>query len=187
MKMVEIRTLQPEEVSSAVELKVRCWQEELAGKVEHALSFEDELGFFTAWAQSEKEHEDRRILLGAFLNGQLLGAAFGSFAEETDAENAMELNGLWVEEDHRGKGISLMLLRNLIREYRTLGRDKMVVYNHHFAPSNPYYRKLHGEVIRQEKQLDGQLLVDVFLHPLDLLDRKLSEMLMKHEEGFPKL
>ena len=58
----------------------------------------------------------------------------------------------------------------------------MVVYSHHFAPSNQYYRKLHGEMICQEKQLDGQLLVDVFLHPLNLLDRKLSEMVLKHGE-----
>ncbi|MBO1265387.1 GNAT family N-acetyltransferase [Proteiniclasticum sp. SCR006] len=180
--MMEVRPITSEELSSAIDLKVRCWQEELAGIMDHELSFAQELSFFAEWAESEKEYEDRRILLGAFQNGKLLGAAFGSFAELEDAENAMELNGLWVEEEYRGKGISLSLLKALIREYLDLGRDKMVVYSHHFAPSNQYYRKLHGEMIRQEKQLDGQLLVDVFLHPLNLLDRKLSEMVLKHGE-----
>jgi len=182
--MIEIRELRPSELSAAIRLRVDCWQEELAGKVEHELSFEEELDFFTAWAKSEKEYEDRRILLGAFENEKLLGAAFGSFAEEEDGEHAMELNGLWVEEAHRGKGISLMLMETLIQMYRVLVKNQMVAYNHHFAPSNSYYRKLHGEVVRQVEQLDGQLLVDVFLLPFAPMEKKIHEMLVKHRDKF---
>jgi GNAT superfamily N-acetyltransferase len=43
----------------------------------------------------------------------MLGAAFSSFAETYDiSENGIELNGLWVDPDHRNKGISLMLIKN---------------------------------------------------------------------------
>lgn len=182
--MIEIRELRPSELSAAIRLRVDCWQEELAGKVEHELSFEEELDFFTAWANSEKEYEDRRILLGAFENEKLLGAAFGSFAEEEDGEHAMELNSLWEEEAHRGKGISLMLMETLIQMYRVLEKNQMVAYNHHFAPSDSYYRKLHGEVVRQVEQLDGQLLVDVFLLPFAPMEKKIDEMLVKHRDKF---
>lgn len=182
--MIEARVLTTDELASAIKLKIRVWREELAGKVEHELSFEDEMEFFTRWAKSEKEHHDRRILLGAFQEGKLLGAAFGSFAEVEDAENAMELNGLWVEEDHRGKGISLVLLTVLVKAFRDLGKDQMIVYNHHFAPSNEYYRKLGGEVIRQDRQMNGKLLVDVFRIPMENLEKQLNEMLDQHRNQF---
>ena len=120
----------------------------------------------------------------AFENEKLLGAAFGSFAEEEDGEDAMELNGLWVEEAHRGRGISLMLMQTLIRMYRVLEKDQMVAYNHHFAPSNSYYRKLDGEVARQVEQLDGQLLADVFHLPFAPMEKKLREMFEKYRDNF---
>ena len=173
-----------DELKDAVDLKIRCWTEELAGVAENTLNPEDELSFYTAWAMSEKENNDRRILLGAFSGEELAGAAFGSFAEEYDGMDAMELNGLWVEDKFRGQGISLMLIKVLIDEYMSIGKQSMIVYNHHFAPSSSYYRKLHGDVIRQVKQLDGQLLVDVFLLPFDPMDKELHEMLEKHKDKF---
>jgi len=182
--MIEVRALTKNELASAIKLKIRVWQEELAGKAEHELSFEEEMEFFMRWAESEKEHHDRRILLGAFQEGKLLGGAFGSFAEVEDDENAMELNGLWVEEDHRGKGISLVLLSVLVKAFRDLGKDQMIVYNHHFAPSNEYYRKLRGKVIRQDRQMNGKLLVDVFRIPMENLDKQLSEMLDRYSDQF---
>lgn len=182
--MIEVRALTIDELATAIKLKLHCWQEELAGKVVHELSFEDEMTFYTRWAVSEKEHQDRRILLGAFQEGKLLGAAFGSFAEVEDDENAMELNGLWVEEDHRGKGISLMLLSVLVKAFRDLRKEQMIVYNHHFAPSNDYFRKLRGAVIRQDRQMNGKLLVDVFRIPMENLDNQLSEMLDQHRNQF---
>ena len=182
--MIEVRALTTDELASALKLKIHCWQEELAGKVEHELSFEEEMTFYTRWAVSEKEHQDRRILLGAFQEGKLLGAAFGSFADVEDDENAMELNGLWVEEDHRGKGISLMLLSVLVKAFRDFGKNQMIVYNHHFAPSNEYYRKLRGEVIRQDRQMNGKLLVDVFRISLEKLEKQLNEMLDQHRNQF---
>ena len=182
--MIEIRALTTDELASAIKLKIRVWKEELAGKVEHELSFEEEMAFYTKWAESEKEHQDRRILLGAFQDGRLLGSAFGSFADDEDGEDAMELNGLWVDEDHRGKGISLVLLSVLVKAFRDFGKEQMIVYNHHFAPSNEYYRKLQGKVIRQDRQMNGKLLVDVFRIPMENLDKQLSEMLDQHSEQF---
>ena len=185
--MIEVRALTTEELATAIKLKIHCWQEELAGKVVHELSFEEEMTFYTRWAVSEKEHQDRRILLGAFQEGKLLGAAFGSFAEVEDDKDAVDLNGLWVEEDHRGKGISLMLLSVLVKAYRDLGKEQMVVYNHHFAPSNEYYRKLRGEVIRQDRQMNEKLLVDVFRISMENMEKQLSEMLDQYRNQFQRI
>lgn len=175
--MIEIRPLNMNELKDAIDLKVKCWTEELAGVSENTLDSHEELNFFTSWARSEKENADRRILLGAFSGDKLEGAAFGSFAEEYDGVNAMELNGLWIEESFRGQGIALLLLKELTDAYMSMGRESMVVYNHHLAPSNAFYHKLHGQVVRQERQMDGHLLIDIFKLDLQELSGVIDEKL----------
>lgn len=176
--MIEIRPLRDEELLAAMDLKVRCWSEELAGRAENSLSAEKELSFFRQWVDEEEQYEDLRILLGAFEEGRLLGVAMGSFAEE-DGKNAMELNGLWVEESARGRGISLQLLKSLISSFLAEGKDTMVVYSHHHAPSNSFYRRFHGEVLRQELQMGGLLLIDVFSLNLSSLQEEIQGVIVK--------
>ena len=176
--MIEIRPLRDQELPAAMDLKIRCWSEELAGRAENILSLEKELTFYREWIEGETENEDLRILLGAFEEGRLLGVAIGSFAEE-DGKDAMELNGLWVEESARGRGISLLLLRSLISPFLAEGKDTMVVYSHHHAPSNSFYRRFHGEVLRQELQMGGLLLIDVFSLNLSSLQEEIQGVIVK--------
>jgi L-amino acid N-acyltransferase YncA len=179
--MIEIRPLRDEELLAAMDLKVRCWSEELAGRAENSLSAEKELSFFREWIEGETENEDLRILLGVFEEGQLLGVAIGSFAEEEDGKDAMELNGLWVEESARGRGISLLLLRSLISPSLAEGKDTMVVYSHDHAPSNSFYRRFQGERLWQERQLGGKLLIDVFQLNLPALQDQVNKDMERYQ------
>lgn len=175
--MINIRPLEMDELKDAIELKVKCWTEELSGAAENTLDPKEELDFYRSWAMGEEENHDRRILLGAFSGKTLAGTAFGSFAEDYDGADAMELNGLWVEELYRGQGIALMLLETLTEAYIALGKESMIVYNHHLAPSNAFYHRLQGQVIRQERQMDGLLLIDVFKLELKELSFIIKEKL----------
>lgn len=177
---MEIRPLRDQELAEAMDLKIRCWSEELAGRAENSLTLEKELTFFRQWIEGEKEHEDLRILLGAFEEGRLLGVAIGSFAEEEDAKDAMELNGLWVEKHARGRGISFLLLEKLISSFLAEGKDTMVVYSHHHAPSNSFYRRFQGELLRQELQMGGKLLIDVFQLDLPALQDEIRGSLERY-------
>jgi len=120
-----------------------------------------------------EENEDIRLLIGAFENDRMLGVAFGSFAESFDIpEKGIELNGLWVYPEHRNRGISLRMLNYLLDFYLAKGMETIVIYNPHYAPSNQFYQKFGAKVIKQEYQMDGRLLVDVFL--TDMLSMKVS-------------
>ena len=124
----------------AMELRVLCWTEELAGKAE----------------------SDIRLCIGAFENGKMLGVAFGSLAEPSDIpEKGIELNGLWIYPDQRGKGIFLMLIIRILDFYLKKGMKQIVVYSHHYAPSSQFYRRFGAQVARQEYQMDDRLLVAV--------------------------
>lgn len=91
-----------------MELKISCWPEELAGKAEHTLKLEEEIKFWTNWMNTASESNDIRLLLGAFEGSQLMGVALASFVDSKSApENGIELNGLWVFPQYRGKGLSL--------------------------------------------------------------------------------
>ena len=179
--MIETRPLSDQELAEAMDLKIRCWSEELAGRAENTLSLEKELPFYRKWIEGETEYEDLRILLGTFEEGRLLGVAIGSFAEEEDGKDAMELNGLWVEESARGRGISLLLLRSLISPFLAEGKDTMVVYSHHHAPSNSFYRRFQGELLRQERQMGGKLLIDVFQLNLPALQDQVNKDMERYQ------
>lgn len=171
--MIIIRKLTEADMKQAMELKVLCWTEELAGKAENTLSVTKELAFWVDWMNTAEEYEDIRLLIGAFENDRMLGVAFGSFAESFDIpEKGIELNGLWVYPEHRNRGISLRMLNYLLDFYLAKGMETIVIYNPHYGPSNQFYQKFGAKVIKQEYQMDGQLLVDVFL--ADMLSMKAS-------------
>ncbi|MEW8994326.1 MAG: GNAT family N-acetyltransferase [Clostridium sp.] len=179
--MIEIRQLKESDMQQALELKVLCWTEELAGKAENTLSVSQELDFWVEWMHKGKENNDIRFLIGAFENGKMLGVAFSSFAETFDIpEKGIELNGLWVYPDQRNRGISLMMIIYTLDFYMVMGMEKIVVYNHHYASSNQFYHKFCGQVAKQEYQMEGKLLIDVFLTDILSMKSRMEQSLKKY-------
>jgi GNAT superfamily N-acetyltransferase len=147
-----IRPLQPEEYNQAVDLKISCWDEELAGVAPNRRVKGEELTFITSWVAAARENDDIRLVYGAFDCGEFLGFAGASIAEPSDAGHGVELNYLYVKQGHRGRGVALRLMEALLAEFNGQGFDQLIVYNHHLAPSNSFYRKLGGKVMRQDIQ-----------------------------------
>jgi len=179
--MIEIRPLTEDNMEEAVNIKLACWTEELAGKAENTLSGDKQLAFWTEWMHTAEDHQDIRLLLGAFENEHLLGVAFASFAEAEDIpKNGIELNGLWVDAENRNRGISLRLLDSIFDFYRPHNIEKMVIYTPHYAPSNSYYQKFGAIVVKQELQMNGKLPVDVMIAQVDEMQMKVKKSLAKY-------
>jgi GNAT superfamily N-acetyltransferase len=177
---MEMRNLLEHEIPLAMELKISCWPEELAGKAEHTLKLEEENRFWTNWMNTASKNNDMRLLLGAFEGSQLMGVALASFVDSKSApENGIELNGLWVFPQYRGKGLSLSLIKEVLDFYIPLGATKMEVYCFHHAPSNAFYRKFGGAVIGTEYQLDGKVPVDIFEFDIPALKSRLDKRLTR--------
>ena len=161
-----LRQLTQEDLGKAIKLKIDSWNEQLAGLIEDQIEFEEAMKYWIQWMNSAKEFSDCRLLIGMFQGDELLGAAFASIAEAEDMPTGgIELNGLWVDSRFRFQGIALQLLKYIIGFYRDYDShmEKMVVYSHHYAPSNDFYAKLGAKLIRQDRQMEGKLLVDVML------------------------
>ena len=168
---MKLRDLTILEVVAAIDLKVRCWDEELAQKASNTLDFNEEVLEWQTWVQTAEEHQDVRVFVGAFEGTTLLGTAAASYVEDRDnPEAGCELNGLWIETFARGQGLSRQLIEFVLRSFPDC--PKMIVYSHHYAPSNSFYSHLGGRVVRQEWQMEGQLLVDVFEIELPLLQMR---------------
>ncbi|HCQ90606.1 MAG TPA: hypothetical protein DIU45_13790 [Clostridium sp.] len=179
--MIKIRQLTEADMRQAMELKILCWTEELAGKAEDTLSFSQELDLWVDWMNTAKENNDIRLLIGAFEDDKMLGVAFSSFAETFDIpEKGIELNGLWIYPDQRNRGISLMMIIYTLDFYMAKGMEKIVVYNPHYSPSNQFYRKFGAQVARQEYQMGGGLLVDIFLVDMLLMKSNMEQSLKKY-------
>jgi len=88
---------------------------------------------------------------------------------------------LWVYPECRGKRISLKLIVHMLNYYKNIGKEKLVIYNHHFAPSNEFYKKFGATVLRQDKQMGGKLLVDVFISDIDVFKSNVEKSLLKYE------
>lgn len=158
-----IRKLTHEDMREAVGLRVLCWAEETAGLTKTCPDLEAELAFFTEWMDSADDNDDVRLLLGAFEDNKMLGVVFGSFVKsKSRPQDGIELNGLWVYPDYRGRGLSFALLHELLTEFLRLGATEMIVYNYHFAPSNTFYRHLGCEVVDDEYQTADRIPTDIF-------------------------
>jgi hypothetical protein len=170
--MLNIRNLNHDELKEAVMLKITSWSEELNGVAENQIQFDEEYKFFTQWIEDEKEANDVRTLIGVFEDSHLLGCAFASFADIYDCEeNGIELNGLWIYPFARNRNLSLLLIDYILNIYMPLGMTKMIVYSHHYAPSNSFYHHLGGKVIKYDLQMHGKLEVDIFEFDLDELKK----------------
>ncbi len=64
--------------------------------------------------------------------------------------------------------------------YLAKGMEKIVVYNHHYAPSNQFYRKFGAQVIKQEYQMEGRFLVDIFLADMLSMKSNMERSLKKY-------
>lgn len=179
--MIKIRELTEDDMQQAIELKVLCWTEELAGKAENTLSVSKELDSWIDWINTAEENNDIRLLIGAFEDEKMLGVAVASFAEVYDIpEKGIELNGLWVYPNQRNKGISLMMLVHILDFYMDKGMENMVIYNHHYSPSNGFYQKFGSQLAKQVHQMDGKLLIDVFLTDMLSMKRNMEHSLKKY-------
>lgn len=177
-----IRPLLPKELSTAIQLKISCWTEELADRAENTLHADAELAFWTHWLDTADEYCDIRTFIGVFEGEELAGVAAASFIEsKNQLSEGIELNGLWVFPQYRGQGLSLKLLLAILDIYMPLGVESMQVYNLHHAPSNSFYRKLGGQVIRQEHQMAERLPVDIFAFCLRELRLRLRNTLLRYE------
>ena len=170
-----IQKLTKQTLKDAIILKIACWTEELNGVLENTLSFDEEYAFWLDWMQTGKKHSDQRCLYGMFENEKLIGAIFTSFAEDYDHPNAIEINGLWVDPLYRGLHIAKKLLGFTLKKYQHQKKEKVIVYNHHDAPSNAFYHRLGGRILRKDLQMDGKLAVDVFIFSFERLLDKLSK------------
>jgi len=179
--MIKIRELTEADMQQAIELKISCWTEELAGKAENTLSISKELDWWIDWMNSAEENNDVRQLIGAFEDNKMLGVAIGSFADAEDIpKKGIELNGLWVYPDQRNKGISLKMIVHMLDFYLNKGMEKMVIYNLHHSPSNGFYQKFGAELTTQIPQMGGKLLVDVFLTDMLSMKNNLEHSLKKY-------
>lgn len=177
---MELKHLYEEDMNQAITLKLDCWEEELAGKLVWPLKYQQELNFWKHWRHHEFEHNDKRTMLGYYQGRKLLATGFCSFADDVDGgHDAIEINGLWVAKDHRGQNLGSSLFYHLINQPAYGNCNHVILYNHHYAPSNAYYRKLNGVVIRQDLQCDGKMLVDVFQFEKDKLSALLLNMIKK--------
>jgi GNAT superfamily N-acetyltransferase len=180
-----IRLLQPEDYDQAVDLKISCWDEELAGVAPNRRVKSEELDFILQWVATAEEHQDIRLVYGAFEDTELLAFAAASIAEVSDAAHGVELNYLFVKKNCRGQGLAVRLIDTLLAEFSGKGFDRVIVYNHHYAPSNAFYRKLGGMVMRQDIQgtPPDRLQIDVFVFGFLTLQQTIAQAVQQRRSG----
>lgn len=181
--MITIRPLIESEIEDAMKLKIESWTEELAGKAENTLSLKEEIGYWSNWTARGMLVGDIRLLIGAFEEDLLVGIAAGSLADYEDiSEYGIELNLLAVAKTHRGLGIAVQLILCIVDFYIPIGAQKIVIYNHHDAPSNSFYYRFGARILRVDMQENGVLTIDVFI--ADILDfkKKLEESVLHKYE-----
>ncbi len=178
--MVIYRELTECDILDAAMLKASCWDEETAGTSSEKPDIVKEHTSFVKWMKTADENADVRLLYGAFDDEKMVGTVFASFVESKDApEHGFELNGLWVDQGYRRRGIALTLLKKVCEEFRKLGAKKMIVYNYHIAPSNSFYLKFGCNVISTEYQTKDRLQTDIIEGNIEDLITRLSVSLQK--------
>ena len=139
----------------------------------------EEVEFIVNWVAAAEKYQDIRLVYGAFEHDGLTGFAGASIAESSDAKNGVELNYLFVKKEYRRRGLALKLIDTLLAVFGDKEFDQLIVYNHHYAPSNTFYRKLGGKVFRQDIQgapLD-RLEIDVFVFDFRELKKEIESLI----------
>ena len=178
---MEIKILAKDYYKEAMELKVHCATEELAGLAPNNLDVNNEAEFLNNWIDSENKYNDIRLVYSAFIDREFAGFIGSSFIEgKDDIAKGIEINYLFIKEKYRGLGVSLKLLEKSLDTFGRLGVDYIEVYNYHNCPSNKFYRKLGGIVVRTEIQDETyQLPVDIFAFDLSKMLLILREKISK--------
>lgn len=172
--MQSIRKLEEVDFSAMIKLKIDCWSEELAGRAENTLNHDEELSWWTTWFAEAQKNQDTRFSLGCFENEKLIGVVITSFVSDwNEPESGIEVNGLWVNKNYRRMGIARKLLLETLQFFHSYSVQDVYLYNHHYAPSNAFYKYLGGDVIKQEMQIQDQLCVDIFKFNLKELQKRL--------------
>lgn len=179
--MIIIRELLDKDMLQAMQLKALCWPEELAGMSDNKLDVDNEYLFWFDWMHSGVENNDVRTLIGAFEDDKMLGVAFASYAEKEDSDCGIELNGLWIYPELRGRGVSLILVTRLLNYYESLGLKEIVIYNFHNSSSNAFYRKLGAKVYRTEYQMTEKIPTDVFKCDIATMKECMNKSISKYE------
>jgi len=78
---------------------------------------------------------------------------------------------------HRGRKISLRLLLCVFERFERRGMKQPAAYNHHLAFSHSLYRKFSATVLRQDRQMDGKMLVEAFTADMSMMKALLQESL----------
>lgn len=181
--MIIIKELEDSDLNEAMKLRVLCWPEVLAGSSSKELNMDEQITFWFHWKHHGVDNNDVRVMLGAYEEDNLLGAAFASFAEKEDAEKGVEINGLWVYPHMRGKGVSLMLMTKILDYYKILGMEEVIIYSYHNAPSNRFYRKFGAEVHKTEFQMEEKVPTDIFKADIDKMNNLLKKSLEKYSDN----
>ena len=83
-----------------------------------------------------------RLLLAAFVEGQLLGSAQLAFPTWPNAQHRVEIQKLFVAAEVRGRGIGRSLMTALHAAARQRGRSLVVLGTRHGDPAERFYKQL---------------------------------------------
>lgn len=153
--------LKPHDIPQMVALKLLCWPEEINGLSSYTPDASSEVLFWQEWMKNQNLAEDKRTLLGIFQQEQLIGVGIASFAESLDADNGIEINGLWIHPQYRKQGLAIYLFYHLLSNYYSLNKIKIIIYTFHHALSRSFYDQFQAKTMRHDTQLAEKVLVDI--------------------------
>jgi GNAT superfamily N-acetyltransferase len=164
-----IRPVTREELPETVRIYLECLRDDYSYKPKayiEASSLEEELAECVEWMEAPDQPNQ---IFAAFEGPVMAGyiAVGPNTGEPQDYDG--EVTGFFVRRAYRRRGLGLRLLQTGLRYLLELGYRRVVIYNHHIAESNSYYRYLGGEVVYRVCQSPGgmELEVDVFGWEID--------------------
>lgn len=185
MKVI-IRPIQPKEIFETAVIFVECWRKDynhiVPAKVLESFDLQQEADECKEWLYADCD--DIRLLYAAFVDDNMVGYISASLVEDDfDLDYEIEINGLFVRQDFRGKGIGIKLMQEMITAFKEKGYTSVILYNWKELDSNQFYRSLKGEVVKEEEQnCGGNLLAtEIFGWQFDSLLATLDQKLKKYK------
>lgn len=185
MKVI-IRPIQSEEIYETVVIFVECWKNDykhiVPAKVLESFNLQQEADECKEWLYADCE--DVRLLYAAFVDDKMVGYISASLVEDDfDLDYEVEINGLFVCHEYRGKGVGIKLMQVMIAAFKERGFTSVILYNWKELSSNQLYRNLKGEVVKQEVQNCGGVMLstEIFGWQMDSLLNILNQKLNKYK------
>jgi len=178
-----IREVKPQEVLDTARIYIDCWQrdyrEVVPEEMLNNMSLEQEAEECSQWLYG---NEDLTLLYVAMDDSKMAGYIAASPNTEHPLEYEMEINGLFVERQYRGRGIGLRLMNYMMKELAKRGFAKVLLYNFKDTKSNGFYKSLGGRVVSQQIQRPGgrEAVVDIFGWDVAELQNTLGEKLKNY-------